>query len=132
MDWAPSAKDALFSTAEVGVVGFQREACNNIEVQAGFVAEVDADGLPLGSGSEFYVFDDLALGLRKLNTFRGSDEGAVASTGSNFPGFGFFLWADCRRPRRAVGWLPFVICCFIAGHVFLSFQKDVVRAALVF
>src|SRR5215813_7943721 len=60
VNWPPAAKKALVAGLPVGIVGLHEESGFDLEIQAGFVSEVDADAVVAEFGGEFHAFNDFA------------------------------------------------------------------------
>ena len=69
VNWPPAAKKALVAGLPVGIVGLHEESGFDLEIQAGFVSEVDADAVVAEFGGEFHAFNDFAFGLGKAKDF---------------------------------------------------------------
>lgn len=69
MDWPPAADDALIAGLPVGIVGLDEKAGFDLEIQTGFIDEVDADAVVAELGGELDTFENFAFGLGKAKDF---------------------------------------------------------------
>jgi hypothetical protein len=67
LDWTPPADNALIACLPVGVVSLDHEPRFDLEIQTGFVAEVDADAVVAKLCRELNGFNGLAFGLGKAD-----------------------------------------------------------------
>lgn len=69
MDWTPAADNALIARLPVGIVSLDNEPGFDLEIETGFVGEVDTNAMVAKLGRELDAFDNFAFGMGKGKDF---------------------------------------------------------------
>lgn len=69
MNWSPAADKALIAGLPIGIIGLYGEAGLDLEIQTGFVGELDRNAMVAKLRRELDAFDGFAFGLGKPKDF---------------------------------------------------------------
>ena len=69
LNWPPASDRALVAGLPVGIIGLDEKAGFDLEIQTGFVGEVDANAVVAEFSGELYAVDDFAFRLGEAKDF---------------------------------------------------------------